>query len=77
MVNGLGGNISFPSRVTLVESDVRNKRQEKLNVFLSEAYKMCVGNDECLSIMYAFFGVSTSGIGCTVLGYQEAPGMCV
>ena len=54
--NSLIADLRFPSRVTLVESDVRAKRQQKLDVFLKEAYRMCLGNDECLSILYAFLG---------------------
>lgn len=34
---------------------------------------MCLGNDECLSILYGFLSVSTSGITCTVLGFKELP----
>ncbi|GMH95152.1 hypothetical protein TL16_g13089 [Triparma laevis f. inornata] len=71
--NSLISSLPFPSRVTLTSTSVRTKRQEKLDSWLKLAYKMCLGNDECLSILYGFLSVSTSGITCTVLGFKELP----
>mmetsp|Transcript_14139 Transcript_14139/g.28855 ORF Transcript_14139/g.28855 Transcript_14139/m.28855 type:complete len:708 (-) Transcript_14139:85-2208(-) len=64
------GKLSFPSRVTVVQSNVRDNRQKVLEAFLNDAIACSKGNAECLSMIYAFLGVYTTKISCVVHGFN-------
>ena len=64
------GKLAFPSRVTVVQSNVRDKRQATLEAFLNDAIACSKRHADCLSMIYAFLGVYTTDVSCVVHGFH-------